>query len=491
MIEHLPVLQVIVPLFLAPVCLVVRPAGLARALASAGALAAFAIALALLQRALAVGVVSYPLGGFAAPLGIEYRVDVTNAFVLVIVSAIAAVVVPLGPGARGHSIPEGREHLYYAALLLCLTGLLGVTITGDAFNIFVFLEISSLASYTLVSLGRSRLALRAAFTYLIMGTIGGTFVLIGIGFMYLMTGTLNLADLAERLATQHDSRTIHAAFAFLAVGVSIKLAVFPLHQWLPDAYAQAPPPVSAFLAATGTKVAFYVLVRLVFTVFGAVFVFERLGLDLLLMPLSVAALIVGAIAALGQSDLRRLLAYSSVSQVGYLTLGLSFGSLTGLTGALVHVFNHALIKGGLFLVAAGIIARTGSSAIADLRGLGRRMPWTAAAFVLGGLGLIGVPFTAGFISKWYLVLAALEWGGPGAALVILISSLLAALYVWRVVEVMYFQEPPPGAPEGEAPLPVLLATWLLLGASLFFGVFTDGSAAVAERAAGQLLGVSP
>ena len=298
------------------------------------------------------------------------------------------------------------------------------------------------------------------------------------------------ADLGSRLAGQQDSRTIHAAFAFLAVGVSIKLAVFPLHQWLPDAYAQAPPVVSAFLAATGTKVAFYVLVRLVFTAFGALFVFETLGLDLLLVPLSVAALIIGAIAALGQSDLRRLLAYSSVSQVGYLTLGLSFGSLTGLTGGLVHVFNHALIKGGLFLVAAGVIARTGSSAIADLRGLGRRMPWTAAAFAIGGLGLIGVPFTAGFISKWYLVLAALEWGGPGLALVILLSSLLAALYVWRVVEVMYFQEPPEGAPDGEAPLPLLLATWLLIGASVFFGIFTDGSAGVAERAARQLLGIA-
>ena len=491
MSEHLPVLQVVVPMVLAPVCMVARPARLARWVASLGALTAFGIALALLDRVLAVGVISYPLGGFPPPLGIEYRVDLLNAFVLVIVSAMAAIVVPLGPGARGHAIPEGREHLYYAALLLCLAGLLGVTITGDAFNIFVFLEISSLASYTLVSLGRSRRALRAAFAYLIMGSIGGTFVLIGIGLMYLMTGTLNLADLAERLAAQDESRTIHAAFAFLAVGVSIKLAVFPLHQWLPDAYAEAPPAVSAFLAATGTKVAFYVLVRLVFTVFGAVFVFETLGLGVLLMPLSVAALIVGAIAAFGQKDLRRLLAYSSVSQVGYLTLGLSFGSVTGLTGSLVHVFNHALIKGGLFLVAAGIIAKTGSSAIADLRGLGRRMPWTAAAFVLGGLGLIGVPFTAGFISKWYLVLAALEWGGPGVALVILISSLLAALYVWRVVEVMYFQEPPPGAPEGEAPLPLLLATWLLLGASVFFGVFTDGSAAVAERAAGQLLGVSP
>ena len=491
MSEHLPVLQVVLPLVAAPLCVVLRRGGLAHGFTALVALATLGIAIWLLVRVLELGVISYSLGGWAAPLGIEYRVDTTNAFVLVIVSAIAAVVAPVGPGLRGHGIPAGREYLYYAAYLLCLAGLLGVTITGDAFNLFVFLEISSLAAYTLVSLGHSRRALRAAFSYLVMGTVGGTFVLIGIGFMYQMTGTLNLADLAARLPAVYESRTIHAAFAFLSVGVSIKLAVFPLHQWLPDAYTHAPSAVSAFLAATATKVAYYVLVRLVFTVFGAAFVFETLGLDLLLLPLSVAAMFVGAFAAIQQTDLKRLLAYSSVSQVGYMTLGLSLGSVNGLTGGLVHMFNHAMMKGGLFLVVACIVARTGSSALDDLRGLGRRMPFTTAAFVLGGLGLIGVPFTAGFVSKWYLVLAALDWGGPLLAFLILVSSLLAAVYVWRVVEVAYFQEAPAGAPEGEAPLRLQLPAWLLIGASLYFGVFTQWSAGVAQIAARQLLGAGP
>ncbi len=490
MSEHLPALLVVLPLLAAPLCLLLpRPAWL-RAFASAIALACFAIALALLRHVLETGAWSYALGGWAAPLGIEFRVDVANAGVLATVALLAAVVLPCGLGAAaGHAIPAGRSHLFYAAFLLLLTGLLGVTITGDAFNVFVFLEISSLASYTLVSLGRSRRALRAAFSYLLMGTIGGTFILIGIGFLYLMTGTLNMADLAQRLPAVEQTRTVHAAFAFLTVGLAIKLAVFPLHQWLPNAYSFAPSTVSAFLAGTGTKVAYYLLLRFSFTVFGAAFVFGRLGLDLLLLPLSLAAMFIGAIAAINQTDLKRLLAYSSVSQVGYMTLGLSLASVTGLTGGLVHLFNHALIKGGLFLVVAALVARTGSSELADLHGIGRRMPITSAAFVLGGLGLIGVPATAGFVSKWYLVLAALESGGLLLAFAILASSLLAAIYVWRVVEIAYFRAPPEGAPRGEAPLDILVPACLLIGASLYFGLFTHWSVGVAARAARDLLGV--
>ena len=491
MIQHLPVLQVVLPLVAAPLCLVLRRASLVRLFTLGVAWICLAIAVSLLRQVLGAGPISYELGGWPPPIGVEYRVDVANAFVLMVVSAIASVVLMTGPGQRGHAIPSGREHLFYATFLLCLAGLLGVTITGDVFNVFVFLEISSLAAYTLVSLGESRRALLAAFSYLVMGTIGGTFVLIGIGFMYLMTGTLNMADLAARIPEVRDTRTIHAAFAFVSVGISIKLAVFPLHQWLPNAYSYAPSMVSAFLSATATKVAYYLLLRLTFTIFGAAFVFETLHLATLLLPLSIAAMFVGAIAAINQTDLKRLLAYSSVSQVGYMTLGLAMGSVTGVTGGLVHLFNHALMKGGLFLVVACIVARLGSSEIADLRGLGRRMPFTAAAFVVGGLGLIGVPATAGFISKWYLVLAALESGSPLVAFAILVSSLLAVLYVWRVVEVIYFQEGPPDAVRAEAPASMLVPTWILIGASVYFGIFTDWSARIAGIAAAQLLGVSP
>ncbi len=490
MIEHLPVLQIVIPLLGAPVCLLLRARGAVLVFATAVAWCTFAIALASIGIVLEQGEVVYALGGWVAPLGIEYRIDLLNAFVITVVSGVGAIVLPIGPGIHGHTVSASREYLYYAAFLLCMAGLLGVAITGDIFNVFVFLEISSLAAYTLVALGNQRRALRAAFSYLVMGTIGGTFVLIGIGFLYQMTGTLNMADLARLLPAVLDNRAVHAAFAFLLVGVGIKLAVFPLHQWLPNAYTYAPPAVSAFLAATATKVAYYLLLRLVFTIFGIGFVFGALGIAPLLQVISLAAMFIGALAAINQTDLKRLLAYSSVSQIGYMTLGLSFGSVAGLTGGLVHVANHALMKGGMFLAVACIVARTGTSAIADLRGLGRRMPATMAAFALGGLGLIGVPLTVGFISKWYLVLAAIEAGQMLLAFAILVSSLLAAVYVWRVVEVAWFQEPLQSAPHGEAPLRLLIPTWVLIGASLYFGVATDLTAGIAAQAAEQLLEVA-
>ena len=475
----------------APLCLLLRRGGGARWLATGVSWACLAMAGALLQRALGGDAISYEMGGWPAPWGIEYRVDVTNAYVLVIVAAIASVVFPVGPGAARHAIPTGRVHLFYAAFLLCLSGLLGVAITGDLFNVFVFLEISSLASYVLVALGDGRRAPMAAFSYLIMGTIGATFILIGVGLLYQMTGTLNMADLADRLPAVRGTRTVLVAFAFLSVGISIKLAVFPLHQWLPNAYSHAPAVVSAFLAATATKVSYYLLVRVVFTIFGAAFVFDTLGLDLLLVPLSLAAMFMGSIAAIYQTDLKRLLAYSSIAQIGTMTLALSFATTAGLQAGLVHLFNHAITKGGLFLVAACIVARLGSSAISDMRGLGRRMPLTMAAFVVGGLGLVGVPATAGFVSKWYLVLAALEKGWTAVALLILASSLIALVYVWRVVEVAYFQPPAEHSPAREAPLALLVPTWILIGATLFFGLSTDLTVGVAEVAARQLLGTTP
>lgn len=491
MTDHLPALQTVVPLLAAPICILLRRASLVRVFAVFVTWSCLVIALLLLEQVMTRGTVSYALGGWAAPLGIEYRVDLLNAYVLVLVAAIGAVVVPFPLDPREVRIPRERLFLFYALFLLCLTGLLGITITGDLFNVFVFLEISSLAAYALIGLGSDRRALTAAFSYLVMGTVGGTFLLIGIGLVYQMTGTLNMVDLADRLPPVLGTRTVWMAFAFLVVGTSIKLAAFPLHQWLPNAYTFAPSMVSAFLSATATKVAYYVLVRIIFTVFGIVFVFERIGLSSLLMPLSLVAMGVGSLAAIYQMNIKRLLAYSSIAQIGYMTLGLSLANLDGLTGGLVHLFNHALIKGGLFLVVGCALLRVASPDVEALRGLGRRMPLTMAAFVVGGLSLIGVPGTVGFVSKWFLLLGALDQGLYFVAFLILASSLLAVVYVWRVVEVMYFREPGVKVERHEAPLSMLLPTWILIGATVYFGLDAQLTAGVARSAAEYLLGGAP
>ncbi len=488
---HLPALQVVVPLIGAPICMLLRGRDWAWRFALAVAWASFGIACLLLQRVLSEGVISYELGGWAAPWGIEYRVDTVNAFVLLIVSAIGAVTMPYARMSILKEL-EGRRRIYlfYIAYLLCLTGLLGVTITGDTFNLFVFLEISSLSSYVLISLGNDRRALTAAYQYLVMGTIGATFYVIGIGLLYASTGTLNIEDLSNRIAIGAADRTLGAALGFLIVGISLKLALFPLHLWLPNAYTYAPSVVSAFLAATATKVAVYVLLRILFTIFNADFAFGIIPLGDILMVLALAAMFVASTVAIFQDNIKRMLAYSSIAQIGYMILGISFYTATGLTAGILHLFNHALMKGGLFLALGCVFYRIGSVRIDDMAGIGREMPWTMAAFVVGGLGLIGVPLTVGFISKWYLIQAALELGWWPIAVLVLAASLLAVIYVWRVVEVAYFMPAPAGREAvTEAPLSMVIPTWTLIGASIYFGIHTELTVGVAGSAALSLLSI--
>jgi len=487
--DDLPALQIAMPLLTATVCILVRRPMLAWAVAMFNAWGAVINASILLYRVWTTGTISYVEGGWPVPWGIELRIDLLNALVLLVVTGICAIVLVAAPRSIDAEIPREKQYLFYAAYLLCMAGLAGMTITGDAFNIFVFLEISSLSSYALISQGRTPRALTSAIQYLVMGTIGGTFILLGIGMLYMMTGTLNIVDLANQLATVGPNRTVMVAAACIAVGVGIKLAVFPLHIWLPNAYTYAPAVVTAFIAATSTKVAYYVLVRFAFSVFRVNLTFDGTHVSAILLTLGIAAMFLGSLVAIFQDDIKRMLAYSSVAQIGYMVLGLSLANEAGLTGGLVHVFNHAVMKCGLFLVLACVLLRMGSTRLSAFEGLGRRMPLTCAAFVLGGLSLIGVPMTVGFVSKWYLVLGALEAGLWPVAVLILASSILALVYIWRVVEVGYFKAPPEGADEiTEAPLSMLLPTWILIGSTLVFGVWTSLSAGVASAAARMLIG---
>ncbi len=488
---QLPALQVVVPLIAAALCLILSRPLAAWTIPFAASAVATLVSFLLLDTVMHSGVIDYTFGGWAAPFGIAYRVDLVNAYVLMIVSTISTVVSVFARASVTSEIEAHNQGFFYTAWLLCLTGLLGIAITGDAFNLFVFLEISSLSSYVLIAMGSDRRALTAAYQYLIMGTIGATFILIGVGLLYALTGTLNMQDLAERLPDLAGTRTARTGFAFLTVGLGLKIALFPLHLWLPNAYAYAPSAVSAFLAATATKVAVYVLLRFVFSVFGVEF---ALGA----MPLAIGLAILGAIAVLSastvaifQQNLKRMLAYSSVAQIGYLALGISLATPAGLTATILHLFNHALMKGALFIALGCIAWRLGSSRLQDFAGLGYRMPWTMGVFVVGGLSLIGIPLTAGFISKWYLVLAALEKGWWPVIVVIIAGSLLAVLYVWKVVERAYLAKPPENATRAEAPASMLIPAWLLAIANLYFGSQTDLSVGVATRAAAELFGIAP
>ena len=495
MSENLPALLIVVPLLLAPLAALIGRASVAWVIATFSAWWCFGVSIALLQRVRAEGVIYYALGGWAAPTGIEYRIDLVSAFVAVIVTTIGAVSVLYARQSIAKEISEDRIALFYTAFILSMTGLLGIAITGDVFNVFVFLEVSSLSAYSMIALGQDRRALTAAFQYLIMGSIGATFYVIGIGLLYVMTGTLGMEDLAVRipevLADGQGTRTIAVAFTFLTVGITLKLALFPLHLWLPNAYTYAPSAVTGFMASTATKVSVYVMLRFFFTIFGAEFSFGQMHLNRVLMPLALVAILAMSLVAIYQTNVKRMLAFSSVAQIGYMILGISFGSVLGVTAGIIHLFNHALMKGALFMAMGCIMYRVGSVRIEKMQGLGKVMPWTMAAFVGGGLSLIGVPLTVGFVSKWYLVQAALEQGQWPVAAVVMIGSLMALIYIWKVVEVAYFQQPDPDHQIKEAPLGMLIPTWILVVASFWFGIDASTTADVATRAAETLLGVMP
>ena len=487
--DHLPVLQILVPFCTAPLIVLFGARSLAWPMAFASCVISLIIATMLMIDVSDGSYISYHLGGWAPPIGIEYRVDAANAFVLFLIAATATVVMPFALSSVAIEVPKRNHTLFYACFMLCITGLMGVVITGDAFNVFVFLEISSLSTYVLVSQGsfRDKRALTAAYDYLIMGTIGATFFVIGIGFLYMTTGTLNMADMADRLAGQGDNRTVQAAFAFIVVGMGLKVAIYPLHLWLPAAYNYAPSAVTTFLAATATKAAVYVLLRFMFSVFQPEFVFDTHILVWIIGPFALLAMFAASLIAVFQTNLKRMLAYSSIAQIGYMLLGIAMFSVTGLTATMVHLFNHGITKAALFMGVGALVLRAGTTFYDRIEGMGRVMPFTGGAIVIGGLSLIGVPGTAGFISKWVLVQAAFENGLWWLALIIVASSLLAVIYVWRVVEVMYLQAPHPDATYKEAPFLMVAPMWVAAFACLYFGFDTDFILANARVAAEGLM----
>ena len=478
--EHFPALVAVIPMIAAPLCVVLRRLCPPWIIAFAASLASFVAAAGMLAEVWAGAVIEYTFGGWEAPVGIAFRVDALNAPIAVLLTVVATVVSAYAPTSIAKEVDEVRRPFFYVLMMLCLSGLAGMTVTQDLFNAFVFMEIAALSSYALVALSTTPGATLAALRYLVIGSVGTTFFLLGVGYLYMLTGTLNYADISARITDLGGSRTFLAAIAFIAAGLAMKIALFPLHSWLPAAYAKSPSAATGFLAAVGAKVSLYLLVRLYFDVLRPELKLSGVYLNGALVLASATAILYASWRAICARDVKRLLAFSSVAQIAYITLGVSLVAPGGFAAAWLQMFGHALTKGGLFLALGCVVWSTGSYRFEDLRGLGSSAPWTAAAIVVGGLGLIGVPMTAGFVAKWHLVLALA--GSPQWWLlaVVLPGSLLAAVYVWRMVEVMYFAE----AEREVNPPPTMVAlSWVMVGATIFFGVHAEELTHMAESAA--------
>jgi len=442
MVENAPILIVLAPLFgaLASVLLGARRREWCVPLAVGALALSLGAALVTFGRVLAEGEVRYRLGGWTPPFGIEYRVDTLSGLVLIAVTAVGLLNVFYSI-TRVRVETPGREPAYYALFLLLLAGLAGITITNDAFNLYVLIEIAALTSYALIAVG-SRRAVLAGFNYLILGTIGASFYLLGVGYLYMKSGSLNMDDIRGILVAKdlYGSPTIHVAFILIMLGVWVKMAFYPLHGWLPNAYAYAPTTTGTLMGPLVTKVMIYVMIRMMISVFGVEFAFQRLGWSNAIVWLSVLAIVAGSIAALSRHDLRKVLTYLIVAEVGYMVGGAWLANAAGMTGAIFHILSDALMTLCLFFAIGMVILRTGEHRLVAFRGLFRKMPLTMVGFTVGALSMIGLPPTCGFFSKWYLVqggIQAGQWGYVGA---LLFSSLVNAVIFFRLIELAYFKD---------------------------------------------------
>jgi len=377
----------------------------------------------------------YEVGGWAAPIGIVLRLDPLASLMLVSVAGV-------GLAAGLYSIDYMRQFTakdrYYSLFLIMMDGMNGVILAGDLFNLYVMLEIAAIASYGLVAFGCRHEELEASFKYAVLGTVSSTFILIGVALVYGVTGNLNLTHIAARINDTGMSLPLLFALALFVGSFGLKSALVPFHAWLPDAHPSAPAPVSAMLSGVLIKaIGIYVLARLIFNVFGA-----GDGVLTALRWLAVISMVAGSLLAMAQTDIKRLFAYSSISQVGYVVLGLGLGTPLGIVGALYHLVNHAAFKSLLFLNAGAVEYATGSRDLGKLGGLNRALPVSGGTSLIASMSIAGIPPLNGFWSKLIIIVAAVEAGFIGFAIAAAVVSIVTLAYQLKVQRGAFFTDAP-------------------------------------------------
>ncbi|WP_247728468.1 proton-conducting transporter membrane subunit [Halovivax limisalsi] len=447
----LPILLVVVPLVAAAGILAIGrlfgATGIGLSLLATAVQAAMALYLA--GRTLLGGDgVRTTIAGFPAEEGgIELFVDGVSALVVLLIAAVGVAVLVA-------SVDERRSDSFYSLYVLLLAGLSGLAVTNDVFNMYVFLEISGLAAYALIASDGTGSSALAALKYLIVGTVGASLYLIGVGYAYVATGYLNMVQLAETLPEVGEfgyaDPQVQAAFGLIAAGFAIKIALFPVHTWQPDAYTEAPDRMTALIAALVSTTAAYALARVALDVFTPAFFAANPIVHDLVLAVAAASVIAGSVLAVLQSEVKRMFAYSSVSQFGLVVVGIFLLNDTALVGAIVHLVGHAIVKAGLFLGVAGFAAAYGLRTVDDYAGLARRAPWASAAVAVLALALVGIPPTVGFVGKLFVAIGAVEQDAWVLVAVIVASTVLTLGYVLRLLERMYFTDPAPASGESTA-----------------------------------------
>jgi multicomponent Na+:H+ antiporter subunit D len=376
----------------------------------------------------------YHMGAWPTPIGIDLRLDPLASLMLILVNVVGLSV---SIYSVDYMSRYTDKHRYYSLFLLMVAGMNGVILAGDLFNLYVFMEVAAVASYALVAFGCEHEELEASFKYAVLGTLASTFILIGVALVYGMTGTLNMTHIASRVSETHMSSPLLLAVALFLCGFGLKAALVPFHAWLPDAYSSAPAPVSAMLSGVvGKAIGIYVLARLLYNVFGV-----SDGVLELLRWLGAISMVMGGLLATAQQDIKRLFAYSSINQVGYIVLGLGLGSPLGVVGALYHLVNHSLFKSLLFLNAGTVEYTTGSRDLDQLGGLNRAIPITGVTSLLASMSIAGIPPLNGFWSKLIIILACVQIGAYGFAAAAVAMSIVTLAYQLKVQRQAFFGAP--------------------------------------------------
>lgn len=373
----------------------------------------------------------YKVGGWLPPIGICMVLDGLSAFILVTVNLVSFLVTLYS---ISYMERYTDKHRFYTLFMLMLAGMNGIIITGDLFNLFVFLEIASIASYALVAFGTEAEELEASFKYAVMGSVASSFVLLGIALLYSYTSTLNMADISLVLSAKPKGILINFIAVLFLVGFGFKAALVPFHAWLPDAHPSAPAPISAMLSGVFIKtLGVYALCRLFFNILGV-----SSNILFVLMVLGLVSQVVGALLAIAQQDIKRMFAYSSISQIGYIIFALGIATPLAILGGLFHLFNHAVFKSLLFLNSGSIEYSTKTRNLKKLGGLNRLLPVTGYTSLLGSMSISGIPPLGGFWSKLIIIIAAIQAGYLGFAVVAILVSIITLAYYLKFQSYSFF-----------------------------------------------------
>ncbi len=383
----------------------------------------------------------YRIGHFNAPYGIEFRIGTIEAMMGLLFTFVTLMIIWYSIYSIEKEIKQSKVGLYYLLVNILIGALLGVVYSNDLFNSFVFIEVGTLASCGIIIVKDKKENIKATMKYLIMSSLGSGLVLMGIAYLYSMTGHLNINFIHEEITKTYLNYpdAVLISIVLFIIGLGVKSAMFPLHNWLPDAHSNAPSSSSAILSSLVLKAFVFLMIKILYRVFGIEILQHYTVLNILLI-LGSLGMIMGSVFAIFQKNIKRVIAYSTVAQMGYIFLGIGLGTDIGVSIAIFHIIGHALTKSALFLLVGAMIEQTGHKTIEHLKGIGREMPLTLGLFSIGVLSMIGIPVLPGFISKWYLSLAAIAAGETILILVILLSSLLNAVYYAPIVVNGFFGE---------------------------------------------------